>query len=163
VTTLLTKPKSIHVKSLFLVTALSSLAFVASAAPEPTTADTGKKVADVSGGGSAESSATPAEAEKPAKPMPMYRKVGTIDATTMTITYTTKKGVRIVEKVTDKTVIKQGDKPALFSEIKVGDMVSGLHLKTKENEYEVLKITKFGPAVPKEKAAGESKNEAEKN
>ena len=46
----------------------------------------------------------------------------------------------------------------LFGDIKLGESVSGLRLKKSDTEYEVVKITKFGPAAPKApKAAGDAK------
>lgn len=160
------KPKPNKMKSLLPVAAVFCFTLSVHAAPESVPADPPKKVAEVVGGASGgliDSSGTPTEADKPVKPMPMYRKVGGIDPSALTITYTTKKGVKMVEKVTDRTIIMQGDKPARFSDIKVGDMVSGLHLKTKENEFEILKITKFGPLEPKIKKTAESEKEAGKN
>ena len=44
---------------------------------------------------------------------------------------------------------------AKFSDIKVGDWVSGVRKKTAEHAYEVEKITKFGAKT--EKAASEPK------
>jgi hypothetical protein len=44
-------------------------------------------------------------------------------------------------------------KPAKFEDIKVGDWVSGTRLKKSDTEYEVLKITKFGPKTEKKPEA----------
>ena len=40
-------------------------------------------------------------------------------------------------------------KPAKFEDVKVGDWVSGLRIKKSDTEYEVVKITKFGPKTEK--------------
>jgi hypothetical protein len=103
--------------------------------------------------------AAPAKKEEPAKtgekPMPMNHKVDSIDYAAKTFTYTTTKGTTVVHTITAKTEIMQGDKPAQFSDIKVGDTVSGLHLKHSETAYEVVKITKFGPVATKEEKKAE--------
>ena len=57
--------------------------------------------------------------------------------------------------VTAKTEINNGDKSAKFKDIKVGDFVSGLRLKKSDTEYEVVKITKFGPETKKAEAPGD--------
>ena len=119
--------------------------------------------------------AAPAEgAKKPAaepgapKPIPMNVKVDAIDVATKTFTHTNKpkgaeapKTVKFV--VTDKTEIKNGEAAAKLADIKVGDTVSGLRLKKSDTEYEVVKITKFGIAPPKQKKAeGTAKPEEKK-
>ncbi|MDB6080581.1 MAG: hypothetical protein JWO82_4328 [Akkermansiaceae bacterium] len=96
------------------------------------------------------------------KPMPMNHKVDSIDAAAKTFTYTTKKGTKVVHTVTEKTEIFQGDKPATFADIKVGDTVSGLHIKHSDTAYEVVKITKFGPAETKEEKKADKKDAAPK-
>ena len=69
-----------------------------------------------------------------------------------------KDGVEVKNVVTDKTEIKNGEAAAKFGDIKLGESVSGLRLKKSDTEYEVVKITKFGPAAPKApKAAGDAK------
>lgn len=87
--------------------------------------------------------------EKPAKPMPMHARADMIDAGAKTFTQKRKDGVEVKHVVTAKTEIKNGSGAAKFSDIKVGDYVSGLRLKKSQTEYEVLKITKFGPPAPK--------------
>jgi hypothetical protein len=97
----------------------------------------------------------PAKAEKApatakvAKAMPMHTKVDTIDVATKSYTHTTQKGTKVTNTLTATSVVMQGDKPAQFSDIKVGDYVSGTHLKKSDTEYEIVKITKFGPEAPK--------------
>ena len=89
---------------------------------------------------------------KPDKPLPMHSMVDSIDATAMTFTHKNKDGKVVKHVVTAKTEIKNGEKAAKFEDIKVGDYVSGLRLKKSDTEYEVVKITKFGPEakpVPK--------------
>ncbi len=57
-----------------------------------------------------------------------------------------KDGKKVTFRITEKTVIKQGETDARFTDIKLGDTVSGSRIKTKDDgtEYEVVKITKFG-------------------
>lgn len=86
---------------------------------------------------------------KPDKPMPMYAMVDSIDAKAMTFTHKNKDGKVVKHVVTAKTEIKNGEKAAKFEDIKVGDFVSGLRLKKSGTEYEVVKITKFGPEMKK--------------
>lgn len=115
--------------------------------------------------------AAPAAAEKAAdaakadKPLPMNARVDEIDAKAKTFTQKTAAGKMVKHVVTDKTEIKQGEAAAKFEDIKVGDMVAGLRKKTNADgtEYEVVKITKFGPKAAKEpKADGEKKAEKTK-
>lgn len=100
--------------------------------------------------------AAEAPATGEAKALPMNTKVDAIDAATKSFTHTNKpKGTEAAKTVkfvvTDKTEIKNGEAAAKFGDIKVGDTVSGLRLKKSDTEYEVVKITKFGIAPPKEK------------
>lgn len=90
-------------------------------------------------------------APKAGKEVPMNHKVDEVDTTAMTFSYTTAKGAKVVNKLTDKTTITQEGKPAKFTDIKAGDMIAGTRIKKSDTEYEVVKITKFGP--PKEKKA----------
>jgi len=55
--------------------------------------------------------------------------------------------------VTATTDIKNGDAAAKFEDIKVGDYVSGSRIKKSETEYEIVKISKFGPKTEKKPAA----------
>jgi hypothetical protein len=96
----------------------------------------------------------PAEAPKPAsketkavRPLPMNARVDEIDATAKTFTQVRKDGVRVKHVVTKDTPIHQGEAAAKFEDLKVGDMVGGLRIKKNADgtEYEVVKITKFGP------------------
>jgi hypothetical protein len=93
----------------------------------------------------------PAE-DKAARALPMNSRADEIDAAGKTFTTKRKDGVAVKHVVTDKTEIKQGDAVATFGDIKVGDTVAGSRLKKSETEYEVVKITKFGPAKKKEAA-----------
>src|SRR5205085_7273322 len=93
----------------------------------------------------------PAE-EKAAHALPMNSRADEIDAAGKTFTTKRKDGVAVKHVITDKTEIKQGDTAATFGDIKVGDTIAGSRLKKSETEYEVVKITKFGPAKKKETA-----------
>lgn len=86
-----------------------------------------------------------------AKPIGMYSRVDAIDAATRTFTHKNKDGKTVKFVITAKTQIKNGDKPAQFEEIKVGDTVSGSRIKKSDTEYEVVKITKFSVVAPKPK------------
>ena len=101
----------------------------APAAPAPAAADPAKPKAD--------------------KPIPMYVRADEIDAAAKTITQVNKDGKKGKNTVTATTEIKNEGKDAKFEDIKVGDWVGGLRKKTGENEYEVVKITKFGPKAEK--------------
>jgi hypothetical protein len=96
--------------------------------------------------------AKPAEA-KPAKAIPLYTEVSAIDAATKSFTHKNKDGKEVKFNVTDKTEIKNGDAAAKFEDIKVGDYVSGSRIKKSDSEYDVVKITKFGPKTEKKAAA----------
>ncbi len=114
--------------------------------------------------------AAPAEgAKKPAaeagapKALPMYTRVDSIDAKAKTFTNKKKDNTEVKHIVTATTTIMNGEAAAKFEDIKVGDTVSGLRMKKSPTEYEVVKITKFGIAPPKEKKAeGDAKPEAPK-
>jgi hypothetical protein len=82
-----------------------------------------------------------------ARPLPMNARVDEIDAAGKTFTQTTREGKKVKHVITNKTEIKQGKDSAKFDEIKVGDIVAGSRLKKNADgtEYEVVKITKFGP------------------
>ena len=116
--------------------------------------------------------ATPAPAEgakKPApesgvaKATPMFIRIDAIDAATKTLTHKKKDGTELKLVVTNTTTIMNGEASAKFEDIKVGDTVSGSRLKKSPTEYDVVKITKFGVAVPRvKKADGEKKAEEKK-
>lgn len=83
------------------------------------------------------------------KAMPMHTRVDAIDAKAMTFTHTNQNGSKMTNRITATSVVMQGDRPAKFSDIKIGDYVSGKHLKKSDTEYEIVKISKFGPKAPK--------------
>ena len=111
----------------------------------------------------AKADAKPAAEPKAAKPIPMNSRADEIDAAGKTFTHVNKDGKKVKHVVTDTTEIKQGDAAAKFEDIKQGDTVAGLRLKKNADgtEYEVVKITKFGPAkkadAPAEKKPAEKK------
>ena len=84
---------------------------------------------------------------KATRPLPMNSRVDEIDAAGKTFTQNTREGKKVKHVITNKTEIKQGTNSAKFEDIKVGDMVAGSRIKknTDGTEYEVIKITKFGP------------------
>lgn len=95
--------------------------------------------------------AAKADEAKPAKAVSMKTKVDAIDAAGKTFTHTNKDGTVVKFVVTDKTDIKNGVAAAKFEDIKVGDTVNGSRLKKNDagTEYEVVKITRFGPTEAK--------------
>ena len=94
---------------------------------------------------------SPAAIPTQAKPIGMYTKVDAIDAAGKTFTHRNKDGKVVKFVLTDKTEIKNVDKPATLGDIKVGDTVSGSRIKKSDTEYQVVKITKFGVVTPKAK------------
>ena len=149
-----------HMKKLFTLMTVAAFAFASGAmaaekkAPAEKPADAAKKAVE-----------KPAEAVKEAaaeaKPMPMHSRADVIDTAAKTFTNKRKDGVEVKHVVTDKTEIKNGEAAAKFEDIKAGDYVNGLRLKKSETEYEVVKITKIGPAPEKKDAAeGDKKPEA---
>jgi hypothetical protein len=131
------------------------------AADKPKSAESGKPKAE------GDTAKPKAEGEGKAKKdtIPMNLRADEIDASAKTITQNNKDGTKAVNTVTDKTEIKNGDKPAKFEDIKKGDWIGGLRKKTGEDAYVVVKITKFGPKAEgegkKKPAEGEGKKPAE--
>ncbi len=105
--------------------------------------------------------AAAADAVKAAKPLPMHSRVDAIDAAAKTFTHKNADGKEVKFTVTATTEIKQGEAAAKFEDIKVGDFVSGLRNKKSDTEWEVVKITKFGPA-PTKPAGDAAKKEPKK-
>jgi hypothetical protein len=96
-----------------------------------------------------------APAVKPPKATGMSTKVDTIDAATKSFTHTNADGKVVKFNVLDTTEIKNGDAPAKFEDIKVGDTVNGSRIKKNEagTEYDVVKITKIAVVAAKDKKA----------
>jgi hypothetical protein len=90
------------------------------------------------------------------KAIPMHVRADAIDAKAKTFTMKKKDGTEVKHVLTDSTTIMNGEAKAKLEDVKVGEYVSGLRKKKSETEYEVVKITKFGPA-PEKKPAGEEK------
>lgn len=104
-----------------------------------------------------EAASAPAAEKKPAtKSLPMNARVDAMDASAKSFTMKRRDGVEVKHVLTDTTEIKNGDAAAKLEDIKVGDWVSGLRTKTGENQYEVVKITKFGPRAAKAKAPAQT-------
>ena len=135
---------------------LTILTLTAFAAFPATTFAAAKKEAAPAATPAPKPAATPApKAPEPkaAKPMPMYSEVAAIDVAAKSFTHKNKDGKEVKFTLTDKTEIKNGADAAKFEDIKVGDYVSGTRLKKSETEYEVIKISKFGPKTEKKAAA----------
>ena len=121
-------------------------------------ADKKKEATPVPAAAPKKAAATPApEAPKPHKPQPMYSHVDAIDAAGKNFTSKRKDGVEVKHVLTATTEIKNGEAAAKLDDVKIGDYVSGLRLKKSETEYEVIKITKFGPKAEKKPAKGATK------
>ncbi len=145
-------------KTLFTLATISAVAFAlplsSFAAP--------KKEAAAAAGEAKKPAAAAADAVKAAKPLPMHSRADAIDAAGKSFTTTRKKdGASIKHVVTATTEIKNGDAAAKFEDIKAGDFVNGLRNKKSDTEYEVVKITSFGPAAMK-KAGDAPKKEMKK-
>lgn len=116
-----------------------------------------KKPAEPAPGAAAEKPAEPAKPEakappaKAGRPMPFNATADEVDAAGHSFTYETQNGKKVKNIITDKTEIKQGEAAATLADIKPGDSVSGLRVKKNEDgtEYEIVKITKFGPRPAK--------------
>ncbi len=128
-------------KNLAILTLTASLALSTAICAAP------KKDAAAAATPAAKTAATPAAA--PVKAMGMYVKVDTIDAKAKNFTHTNKDGTVVKFVITDTTDIKNGEAAANLEDIKVGDQVSGSRIKKSPTEYEVVKITKFGPKAEK--------------
>jgi hypothetical protein len=100
------------------------------------------------------SDAKPASEAKAGRPLPMNARVDSIDASAKSFTMKRRDGVEVKHVVAASAEIKNNGADAKFADIKVGDYVAGLRNKKSDTEYEVVKITKFGPAAPK-KAKGD--------
>jgi hypothetical protein len=126
---------------------LSIIALTALVAGIPSVTFAAKKAAPAT----APAAATPSPAATPAvaKPIPMHSQVTTIDAAGKSFTHKNADGKEVKFVLTDKTEVKQGKADAKFEDIKVGDWVSGLRIKKSDTEWEVVKITKFGPLEKK--------------
>lgn len=105
--------------------------------------------------------AKPAAEGKAGKPIPMYVRVDSIDTSAKSFTMKRKDGVEVKHVLSASAEVKNAGADATFADIKVGDSVAGLRNKKSDTEYEVVKITKFGPAAPKApKAAKEGEKPA---
>ena len=143
-------------KLLFTLT----LAFALASSPEAF-AQAKKKEPAAPAAEPAKPAAEPAKPEaKAAKPLPMNSRADEVDAAGKSWTTVNKDGKRVKHIVTATTEIMQGDAAAKLEDIKVGDYVAGLRNKKNADgtEYEVVKITKFGPKAAKaEKPADKPK------
>ena len=103
----------------------------------------------------APTAAAPAAAAAPVaavKSLPMTTSVDAIDAATTSFTHNNKDGSKVKFVVTATTAIKNGETDAKFEDIKVGDTVNGSRVKKSATEWEVTKITAFGPKAAKKGA-----------
>jgi hypothetical protein len=104
----------------------------------------------------------PAKIVGEGKAIPMHVRADAIDTKAKTFTMKKKDGTEVKHVLTDTTTIMNGESPAKMEDIKAGEYVSGLRKKKSETEYEVVKITKFGPAPEKKPAADVAKPAEEK-
>jgi hypothetical protein len=133
-------------KKLLSLAVLTSLLM---AAPSPLFAAKKEAKPAATPAGTPNPAATPAAA----KPIPLYSEVTTIDTAGKSWTHKNKDGKEVKFVLTDKTEVMNLGKPAKFEDVKVGDWVSGTRLKKSDTEYEVVKITKFGPKTEKKPEA----------
>jgi hypothetical protein len=94
---------------------------------------------------------TPPAAEAKERKIPMNTRVDMIDAANKTFTHVNADGKQVKFVLTPTTVIQQGEAAAKFTDIKVGDTISGSRIKVSDTEYTVVRITKFGVVVKKPK------------
>ena len=145
-------------KKLFTLATMSALAL---ALPSSAFAAPKKEAAAAAPAAEAKKPAAAApDAVKAAKPLPMHSRVDVIDTAAKTFTHKNADGKEVKFMVTATTEIKNGEAAAKFEDIKVGDFVSGLRVKKGDN-WEIVKITKFGPA-PAKKAGDAAKQEMKK-
>lgn len=102
--------------------------------------------------------AKPAEA-KAGKTLPMNSRVDSIDTAGKSFTQKTKDGKEVKHVLGASAEVKNNGAAAKFEDIKVGDTVSGSRIKKSDTEYEIVKITKFGPAAPKKAKEGAKEGE----
>lgn len=121
-----------------------------------------KKEAAAAAAPAADAKKAATDAVKPAKPLPMHSRVDTIDAAAKSFTHKNADGKEVKFATTATTEIKNGEADAKFEDIKVGDFVSGLRLKKSDTEWEIVKITKFGPAPAKPAPAAPKKEDKKK-
>ncbi len=151
-------------KKLFTLMTVAAFAFAPGAMAAETKAPEEKgtvgKAVDATKKGIGKAADAVKDAVTDPKPLPMHSRADTIDAAAKTFTMKRKDGVEVKHVVTDKTEIKNGEAAAKFEDIKAGDFVNGLRLKKSDTEYEVVKITKIGPA-PEKKAKVEGDKKVE--
>lgn len=141
-------------KKLFTLLTISALALGL-----PARGLAAKKEAKPADAAPAPATPAPPKTADASKPIPMYAEVGTIDVAGKSFTHKNKTGKEVKFVITDKTEIKNGEAAAKFGDIKVGDWVSGSRLKKSDTEYEVVKITKFGPKTEKKPEAAKKPEE----
>jgi hypothetical protein len=121
-------------------------------------AESAKKPAEKPAASSAEA---PAKVVGEGKAIPMHVRADAIDAKAKTFTMKKKDGTEVKHVLTDATTIMNGTATAKLEDIKAGEFVSGLRKKKSETEYEVVKITKFGPAPEKKPKAEDAAKPAD--
>jgi len=138
-----------------IVTAIAlGLPAIVSAAEKKTaaekTAEGAKKAAEKPVAATADA---PAKLVGEGKAIPMHVRADTIDTKAKTFTMKKKDGTEVKHVLTETTTIMNGEASAKLEDVKVGEYVSGLRKKKSDTEYEVVKITKFGPAPEKKPKA----------
>lgn len=95
------------------------------------------------------------------KPIPMHVRADVVDTKAKTFMMKKKDGVEVKHVLTAATTIMNGETSAKLEDVKIGEFVSGLRRKKSDTEYEVVKITKFGPAPEKKAKAEDAAKPAE--
>lgn len=142
------------IRSLSIITALAVIV--------PTAVFAAEKKTKKEGAAPAAEAKKSAETAKAGKPLPMNSRVDSIDTSAKSFTMKRKDGVEIKHVLSATAEVKNGPTAAKFEDIKVGDYVAGLRNKKSDTEYEVVKITKFGPAAPKKAKEGDAAKKPEK-
>ncbi len=135
-------------KTMFAVVAVAALC----AASLNVEAKTAAKNAPVTTGSNAKMEESQA---KPARPIPFYGKIGTVDKANKTFTIEGKKSTRTFT-LTDSTKMDKMGAAATWDDLKTGEYVRGSAMKKSEGQYEAMSV-KIGQ---KEKTASAAKPES---
>jgi len=106
-------------------------------------------------------SATPASAPAPSaakseRPIPFHGKIAIVNPNSKEITLASRKGAGRILKVTDKTVLTKGGKPAKFSDVVKDEEIRGSYWKRPDGSLEARSV-KLGPLTEAEQAAKTAK------
>ncbi len=126
-------------------------------------AEAGKPAAEAAKPAAAAAAPAAADAKaKPAKAYPFESVVDEIDPAGKSFVHNNVDGKKVKFVLAADAPVKKGEAEGKFEDIKVGDSVSGLRLKTNPDgtQYEITKITNYG--VKEKKGKEEPKKEEPK-